>query len=139
MMLYHITAESSLDSIRERGVRVCSYWSADDNLVDYYTRTIRDEGDTPVVLAVNLDKLDTRHLVPDRPGLQEPITTAPNLSEEEIQEAWKNSSKDWRASLGIIKSLRVDHAIPAVDLQVRNGNLLTPLGAVAPQPKRRML
>lgn len=127
MKLFHATAEDNLGSIRHSGLSPVSYWTACDDIAAYYCETITDEGKTPVLLAIDLSLLDKSVLEPDRPGIDEPITTVLGLSEEEVQELWVDSPQDWRASLMVVRSLRYRACIPATLLQLEVNDELQPL------------
>lgn len=121
-LLFHATKLDALSSIAEEGLHELSYWSDDDSVCAYYSETIEEEGDTPVILVIDLDDLvrlvGNDAMEPDQPGIDEPITGALEMREEEVWEAWDESDQDWRASLEIVHSMRVRAPIPANVLRV---------------------
>lgn len=118
MILYHVTSLANLASIAETGLRPLSYWTSNENLAHYYAGTIEDEGGQPVWLTLNLDQLEAYACSPDRPGLEEPITTVLGMTEDEVWEQWVESGCKWMDSLRIIGSLRYHRVIPAELLKV---------------------
>lgn len=118
MFLYHATSLLRLAGIHREGMRAGSYWASNDELADYYVETIEDEGQAPVILQVELSDLDEAHLMPDRPSLDEPITTVIDLDEEQVQQLWSESDKSWKASLDIVQSVRYMAPIAAEKILV---------------------
>lgn len=128
MRLYHATLLSNLKTIQAEGLRAGSYWTADLDLLDYYIAAVEEEDgqglEEAAVLTVELDAMIKivqsagKDLLPDHPGIQEPITGALGRSEDDILAAWEASSKDWQACLEIIQSLRCPVAIDATMLEV---------------------
>lgn len=108
MILFHVTCKSKLGSIAKDGLKECSYWASDEEVSDYYAETIKDEGEEPVILQVTLSDLDASQLRPDQPGIDEPITMAIGMSEDEVARVWRSSKKTWKDSIEIISSLRYD-------------------------------
>lgn len=106
MDLFHVTEKRHLDAIRKEGLQSGTYFSIDPDLVDYYAETIQDENQVPVVLRVSLSDLNEKFMVPDRPGIEEPITTALGCSEDFIHEQWRDSHQTWQDSLDIVKSVQ---------------------------------
>lgn len=120
--LYHVTSRSKLESIAVDGLRPRSYWASDVDLLNYYRETVSDEGEEPVVLMILLSDMDASQLVPDMPGLDEPITTVLGKSESDISDEWDNSDKNWQASLNIISSVVCTASIAAGRLAVSDDN-----------------
>jgi hypothetical protein len=117
-----------LPSIAERGLLPRSYWSNDAELASYYRETVEDDGESSVLLAVDLCHLDAAFLLPDLPGIEEPITTVIAFwSAEEVWETWSRSGRTWQDSLAIVHSLCYDRAIPAARLRVATKNGWRPL------------
>lgn len=118
MLLYHATAQKNLPSIALEGLRARSYWTSNPALAAYYMETVEDDGETPVLLTIQLEQLAPAHLSPDLPGIEEPITTVLGESEEDIWEAWGNTDKTWQSCLELVGSLRVDIIIAPSALSV---------------------
>jgi len=135
MILRHVTAVSKLDSISAEGLRPGTYLTDNDDIEAYYLETVQDEGEEAVILAVNLSSLDRKALKPDQPGIDEPITTALDMDEEEIWEEWENTKrKDWKACLELIGSVYYTKAIPPEFILVCEGSDMRPLLDSAPKP-----
>lgn len=103
--LYHATSAEKLDNIQDTGLQSGSYWGT-AAIVEYYIETIEDEGKTPVVLKALLSAFDPTKLAPDRPGLEEPITTVVGMNEQQVWKAWKKSKQTWQDCLNLIGSVR---------------------------------
>jgi hypothetical protein len=116
--LYCVTSEDRLDGIKREGLRAGSYWSSNSDLADYYEETVSDEGREPVCLVIDLSELNEAAIVPDYPGLEEPITTVIGLAEKEVQRLWQASGQGWRDCLELIGSIRYELPIPANLLRV---------------------
>lgn len=121
--LYHVTTQESLPAIAQDGLRKLSYWASESAVVDYYCKVVRDDGGTPVVLELPLEVLVAFSPEPDRPGLEEPISCAIGMGEDEVWEAWEATKQDWQACLELIGSLRCAAPIPAETLQAHNPSL----------------
>ena len=140
---YHVTAKKNLLKIAQEGINADSFWASGDfasGLVDYYSETVEDEGDTPVVLRVFLDDLDQKCFKPDVPGLEEPITTVVGKSENAVWEDWQNSKKTWESCIEIIGSCKYTQVIPAKLVFVDNEDDVVGLGDfvatyISPKPK----
>lgn len=111
MELYHVTAHKNLRSILAEGLRACTYLASTDELIRYYTETVRDDGDRPVVLGIALADLDSAQLEPDYPGLEEPITSAIELDEDGVMAAWEATDGTWSDCLALIGSARYQACI----------------------------
>lgn len=128
MRLYHATLLSNLKAIQTEGLRAGSYWTADLDLLDYYIAAVEEEDgqglEEAAVLTLELDALVKiaegagKALLPDYPGIQEPITGALGRSEADILEDWETSDKSWQDCLSIIQSLRCPVAIEPAALAV---------------------
>src|SRR6185437_2534756 len=93
--LYHVTQKSDLPSITSSGVRPFSYWGTIE-IADYFAKVIEDDGGEPVFIRASMSVFTESKLRPDKPGLQEPITTVIGKSEEEIWEEWESSNQTWK-------------------------------------------
>lgn len=109
---WHVTSQEALLTIAQDGLRGGSYWTTDENVRDYYMETVQDEGHHPVVLVCRTDQLQAFSPEPDRPGLQEPITTALGMSEEEVWDGWDATDKTWKDCVELIGSFRVKDPLP---------------------------
>lgn len=145
MIVYHATSNRHLESIMKEGLRPNSYWSSDTGIRDYYMETIEEEGETPVVLTIELDRLIELSegrgvpLSPDYPGIEEPITGVLGRSEEDLHGQWQQSPKDWRACVELIGSLRCPFGIPSDHFNVlkRSDEVIQDPLAPMPLPMRR--
>ena len=97
-------------TIKTNGIKANSYW-AEYGIAEYYAETIEDEGDEAVFIQAPMSAFDVSLLKPDRPGIEEPITTVIEKDEEEIWEEWEKSNQTWQDSLEIIGSVRYDGII----------------------------
>ena len=128
MRLYHATLLSNLKTIQTEGLRAGSYWTADLDLLDYYIAAVEEEEgqglEEAAVLTVELDALVKiaqgagKDLLPDHPGIQEPITGALGRSEDDILEDWEASNKSWQDCLAIVQSLKCPVPIESSALAV---------------------
>lgn len=130
---YHVTAADGLPGVAQEGLRARSYWAFDEALTQYYAECIREEGQEPVILSLPLEVLVAFDPMPDRPGLQEPITTVVGMDEEEVWDAWEATDQTWQACLDLIGSLMCNAPIPATVLQQYNP-ALQPAPRRAPRP-----
>lgn len=112
-LLYHVTSKSNIGHIQTEGIRAGSYFVSEEweSIVDYYKETVEDEGDVPVVLAVELESLDAKALAPDQNGIDEPLTFTLGMKESEVKKAWRLSNKDWESSMQIIGTCRYSKTI----------------------------
>lgn len=101
MKLYHVTDRENFKKIFNTGMRPYSYWSNED-LVDYYSEDLDD----PVVLFIDIERLDEQYIEPDYPSVEEPITSSIGKSEEQVWEEWEASNGTWKDSLNIVGSIR---------------------------------
>lgn len=119
-IVYHVTTANNLPGVMETGLRPRSYWARDEGLTAYYSDCVRDEGEEPVVLTLPLSVLTSLELLPDRPGLEEPITTVVGMGEEEVWEAWEETGQTWKDCLDLIGSVVCASAIGAEVLREHN-------------------
>ncbi len=113
--LYHVTPKTDLLAITSTGVRPGSYWGTME-IADYYAKVIEEDGGEPVFIRASVSVFTESKLRPDKPGLEEPITTVIGKSKEEIWEAWESSNKTWKDCLDLIGSvqyMKVMHLPPA--------------------------
>jgi len=115
-MMIHVTYARHLDAILERGLKSGSYLTNLPAVAAYYAEGILEEGSDYRAIAIDLDLLlgsvGEQALHPDNPSIQEPITTALGKGMDEVDSEWANSPMDWRSSLEIVGSVRVDALIP---------------------------
>lgn len=123
-LAYHATPRANLARILKEGLSAGTYWATDGAVNAYYGEVIADEGDEAVTLRLPLDLLENFQPQPDRPGLQEPLTSVLGLDEEEVWERWEASDQSWQACRDLIGSFRINQAIPAYVLMQHNPTLL---------------
>lgn len=127
MKLYHATSISKLPSIKLMGLNSHSYFSSSEDIAEYYLETVRDEGEEGILLIVDSDDLDHNFCSPDRPGLDEPITTVLEKSEEQVSQQWDSSAKTWLDCVQIIGSFRYDTKLSASLIHVDYHGEIMPL------------
>jgi hypothetical protein len=121
MMLYHATSVDKLLNIVKTGqLNKGSYWAANQNVHRYYMETVKDDGDAPVALTIDLSSLSPSFLIPDFNGIEEPLTYTLKTTEEQVWDEWANSTKDWQASLDIIGTVVYNDIILVDDLKINN-------------------
>lgn len=124
MKLIHVTAAANIESILSNGLAGPSYWAGDYDLAAYYAETVRDEGDVPVYLEVDVADLDEKLLEPDHPSVSEPIMShvrglhgwSRSEGEERVLEEWDRVAGTWRDSLDLVGSVRYRGVVPAEKL-----------------------
>lgn len=117
-ILFHVTSANRLESIRHEGLNAGAYLTSNPTMADYYAQVIADEGLEPVRIEVILEDLDESMLLPDMPGIEEPITTVVGLNDQAIWAAWKESAQDWRYCLELIGSIQCAQPIPAASMAI---------------------
>lgn len=123
-LLFHATSIENLASINENGLKAGSYWTNDNDLRDYYVETVEDEAVEASILVIDLRQLQelankaNQTLLPDLPGIEEPITTVLRKREDDIHEQWQGSRRTWQECLDIVKSLKCPFDIPSSALRV---------------------
>jgi hypothetical protein len=136
MRLFHATAIENMDSIMSRGIDECCYLTSSPEQAAYYCETIEEEGKASTIVELDLADLlanvDVALIYPDGESLAEPITSTLNMSDHEVQDAWRRSSKTWQDSLDIVRSIKCDAAVPAHIL--RCDDYLPPLIAASRPP-----
>lgn len=118
--LYHATSIDNLESIRKSGI-VDGYW-ANIEIAQYYAKVIVDEGNKYIIIKVPFSEFDQSKLLPDKPGLEEPITTVIISSEKEIWDTWKKSRKTWMDCWNLIGSVRYSGTIKINDHEIIGEN-----------------
>lgn len=123
--LYHVANQSDLKSIASEGLRKGTYFGCIQELAIYYSEVLSDEGITPIVLLLDLDKLDASKLEPDFHGLEEPIMSvvrghSGHMNEDDLYEAWIDTDQSWQSCLGVIGSVRYQGIVPPEELLVIN-------------------
>jgi hypothetical protein len=117
--LFHVTARRHLAAIMGQGLRAPVYLASCRRVVSYYREVVEDDGEAPVVLAINPAGLCEAALEPDWPGLEEPLTFTLGMSEQGIAAAWEACERrDYRASLAVIGSCRSTRLIGPEHLRV---------------------
>lgn len=105
LVLFHATSRALLPQIKAGGLNAGSYFST-LKVAQYYASALEDEGQEAVILSVPFAALDRSSLLPDGPGIAEPITTAIGRSGEDVQGEWAAVEGTWEDSLRVIGSLR---------------------------------
>lgn len=118
MIAWHVSDTTKLASIMQNGVRGGAYLTTNSDVIAYYLEAVEDEGRAPVLIKMDLSGLPDGSFAPDKPGLDEPITTALGKSEEEIWSEWEHSDKTWNACLEIIGSFRCMVHVPPHSLSI---------------------
>jgi len=121
--LVSVSSEENLESISENGFHSHTYFidsahEAAQSLVEYYSECLRDEGKTPIVLAVEKNPAMLRNMEPDYPSIQEPIAIALDMSDDEVRERWEGSEKSTEDCLSIVGSCRSINVISASKIVV---------------------
>lgn len=117
--LYHVTPAKNLASILADGLRGGAYLArGDGGLPEYYAETIQDEGETPVTLCVHIENIQEKFLLPDMPGIEEPITLVIEKSEDDVMDEWSASKGRWHDCFKIIGSVKYADAISSNALMV---------------------
>lgn len=117
MRAWHVTTERNLQAIMHDGLSGPSYWSTDEDLAAYYADTIREEGEEPRLIEIDLGQIEATWLEPDLPGIEEPISFILRTNDDSVHEAWRNSDQSWSASVDIIRSFRCRETLPPELLQ----------------------
>lgn len=116
--LAHVTTRAVADEIMRTGFEARrSYWGVGE-ITDYYAEVIEDDGDDPVVISVALADLDQTLLVPDMPGIDEPLSHVLHSTDDLVIQGWSRCTGTWRDCLDLIGSVAYDGAIPASVLRV---------------------
>jgi hypothetical protein len=124
MKLFHATGSDALENIARIGLFPRNHWTSSHPVVLYYAETVEDEDRTSCILTVDLEGLKTlcdeaqTPLLPDRAGIEEPITSALGKKENQVWQEWRDSDKTWQDSLNIVGSLLCPVAIPPELLRV---------------------
>jgi hypothetical protein len=117
MRLYHATSAINIEAVMTDGLRKGAYLTNSPEQAEYYAETIADEGQTPVIIELELSDLLSAvgddHIFPDHASIAEPITSTLELTEDEVHEAWSEAEGTWRDSLEIVSCIRVEASIPA--------------------------
>jgi len=116
---YHATSRSNLEGILKEGLRPGSYWATRPEIREYYAETIAGEGEVPVIIRVQVADLEGYGPQPDRPGLQEPISSVIGMNEDQVWTQWEQSGKSWRDCDALIGSFYLKEAIP-VEVLIRH-------------------
>lgn len=116
MKFFHVTAQENLQAILRDGLnaRTCFISEKWPDMLAYYKETIEDEGRVPVVIEVDQSHLEDVHpgiLEPDWGGIEEPLTHTLGMRENEVQDRWKNSARDWSACVELMGTCRCTVAI----------------------------
>lgn len=134
----HATDRAKLAQILTAGVSAGSYWAINPSVNAYYEECVADEDQVPITLRLPVDVLENFQPQPDRPGLQEPLTSVLGMSDEEVWEAWEETDGSWQACAQLIGSFKVVQAIPAELIRAHNPGLCQAMGDEPPPPRPRM-
>lgn len=88
------------------------YPSAEE-LVEYYSECLEDEGKTPIVLAIEKQPGLLKIMEPDYPSIDEPISTVIGLSDTAVSSAWQQTKKTTEECLSLVGSCRSKETIPS--------------------------
>ena len=131
---YCAVKTQDLQSIFDNGLNTGSYWISDthescDSLLDYYREMEDNQGKTieSTVLSVSIKDIDMNKIKPDYPGIEEPITLALDMDEDEIMDEWEKTEGTGRECINLIGTMKYDDIIPSHVLLVEVGNDLIPL------------
>ena len=118
-----------LQSILDNGLNTGSYWISDthdscDDLLDYYREMEDNTGKSidSTVLCVSISDIDPDKIKPDFPGIEEPITTALDMDEDDIIDEWGKSQGTARECIDLIGTMKYDAVIPSNVLLVEVDN-----------------
>lgn len=125
--LYHATAVENLPFIFRDGLLPNSYFGV-KKIAEYYKEVINDEGKQAILLEVPLKDLEVMgiKMVPDYPGLEEPLTFTLKMREEEVWDEWgqlNEDDKNYKNCLNLIGSLKVESAVMPELLILHNRSL----------------
>lgn len=117
--LHHATTRDVADALMRDGFDAGpSHWGT-EAVAAYYGEVADEENDagepgkSSAVVSVLLSDLDPALLRVDRPAVDEPITTALDLDEDGVHEAWADCEGTWRDSLEIAGSVVYDGPVAA--------------------------
>lgn len=110
-VFYHATTAERAEAILADGLKPGSYLTANEALADYYAETVEDEGDEAVILVVFGHALTLDSVEPDHPGLEEPITSTLDLSEDEVWPAWEATGQSGLDCINLIGSCRYAESV----------------------------
>ena len=121
MKFWHVTSSDLVESILREGLRPGAYLIAEDRaeIRDYYAETVADEGNVPVILVVDADRLSVRNFTPDQNGLDEPLTHTLGMTEDDVREAFDATGGTWRDCIEVIGTCRYMGTVPSAALSVR--------------------
>jgi len=135
----HVTSKSKLASIAA-GLRKGTYLvhANQDAISDYYAETVVDEGDEPVVIEIDPSGIIEEHLAPDSNGIEEPLTVALRMSEEEVREIWESGEQTWQACVDLIGTCRHMAVVAPHFLRFNGEPLAAPAESSAKASRQRM-
>lgn len=112
-LLHHATTLDAIEDIRANGLHPGAYFVHEDwdNVIEYYESTVEDEGKTPVRLTIDSTLLEQDAFVPDRNGIDEPLTYTLGMTEKEVMDKWEESGQTWQDCIELIGTCRYSKAI----------------------------
>ena len=106
-MLYHVSPERFREVILRDGVKPRSYWAI-ESVSEYYEEDAGDNGDY-FIIALPISRFDENHLVPDLPGIEEPVVySTMGKSSSRVYAEWTEAEGTWQDTLEIIGSVAYD-------------------------------
>jgi hypothetical protein len=117
--LFHGTCSASLPSIRAVGMRAGSHWGTLDVALHFAEDAAGGHGPdvSPVLLAVGKDVIRASSPSADFAMVDDPLGSGP-IDPSMVEDAWRSSRKDWRASLRIAGAVLCRKPIPSCLLHV---------------------
>ena len=116
--LISVSSKENLESISETGFNPYTYfidsmYPSAEELVEYYSECLEDEGKTPIVLAIEKQPGLLKIMEPDYPSIDEPISTVIGLSDTAVSSAWQQTKKTTEECLSLVGSCRSKETIPS--------------------------
>lgn len=102
--LYHVIRARDLENVARHGLPEGSSLTSLPEVVKHFKAAIEQDGQSPIVLVVDLDALDPDRLSPDMSALGSPMEGVLGMSREAVQDAWDNSGGSWGDSMEIAGS-----------------------------------
>lgn len=115
---YHATTEAKwLDILQSGGLQAGSFFAVSE-IADYYAACIKDDGEKPVVIAVEYRVFQAEKMALDRAGLTEPVCySAFGLRDTQIYDAWEQSDGSVASCIALIGSFQYHEKITLSQLK----------------------